>query len=183
VIGIAVEDATTSLLLLTGFGFVLSQSIYGYIMSFLYKISCLCNIRLENFTKSKTRIIFSKTLLSFTGLGDIHKLNKYFLCSVFISIAKNSLVILSNIIIVYYTSIINTSASSRDYLARGMAIAWITTAVTVFVNDHLQRIYFLGLIKNVLSPRLSTNLVKFNQKKTCADAFGTVRKITILYCK
>ena len=183
VIGIAVTDATTSLLLLTGFGFILSQSMYSYTRALLYQMSCICNSKLEKFIKSKTQKVFSKTLLSFTGLGDIHKLNKSFVCSVFVSLAKNSFALLCSILIVHYTSVINTSSSGRDDLARGMAIAWITTSVVVFINDHLQRIYFLGIVKNFLSPRLSTNLMKFNRMKTCTDMFGIIRKIMILYCK
>ncbi len=183
-IGVGVRNSTASLLILTGFGFLLSQNIYVFSKSFLYKLSCICSSRLGNYIISKTHEVFSTTLQSYSGLGDVHKLNKFYVCLSCLGLIRNHAVLLFSLLIIHFTSTISvTTSSRRDYLARAMAIVWIIISGIVILNDGVQRVYFAGVIKNFLQPKLSHDLEKYRQIKCGTRVCSIPRKIIVMYSK
>lgn len=183
IVGTTIRNATASLLLLTSFGFFLSQDIYVYTKVFLYKISCICNNRLGRFIISKTHRVFSTTLQSYSGVGDVHQLKKYWICFSSLGLIRNYLMLLISLLIIHYTSILNIATSRREQLAQIMSIVWIVLNGLVLANDQLQMTYLFGIIRNLLQPKLSSNLLKYDQKKTIADMISIPRKIILAYRK
>lgn len=184
-IGTVIKNGTASLLLLTAFGYLLSQDPYIHCKALLCLMSCQCHSRLGRFVKSNTCQVFSKTLQSYSGVGDVHTLSKN-ISSYFISLSlgalKGCVMLLVSLLSVYFTSTA-VNDDNRDLLVKIFSGIFIGTGAIVFISDSFQASYIFGIIRNPLLPTLTGGIAMYKLKKYRFDFMSLPRKIIIAYGK
>ena len=184
-IGVVIKNSTASLLLLTAFGYLLSQDPYIHYKALLYLMSSQLHNRIGRFVKSITSQVFSKTFLSYSGIGDVHTMSRnvssYF---IYISLCalRGYVMLLVSLLSVHFTST-TVNDDNRDLLIRIFSGFFIGVSVFVFASDSFQTSYIFGIVRNPLLPVFTGDIAMYKFRKYRFDFVSLPRKIIIVYGK
>lgn len=156
-----------SFLLLTVFGFLLSQDVFKHTKAVLSLLSSRQHHRVARCTDSLCQSVFRKTFVSYGGgVGEVRAMSdlRVYLWSVLFSAVKESVLLAISLVCIYFTATVE-SAERRLLLTRVFSSVVIVLCAFVFVSDCLQRPYVLGVVRNCLFPKLMGDVAIFKAKK------------------
>ena len=151
---VPLNDVLIFVMLATTFGFLLSHNIFSHFKALLCLLSTKRNNRISRCLYSSADSVFSKTFVSYTGLGSARLMlgfRSYFTSVVF-SVVKGSVVLAGSLVCVYYTSTVQ-DMETRKLLTEIFAGTVIGLYGVVVISDSIQRPYFLGVIRNWVFPK------------------------------
>ena len=171
---------TVSFMLLTAFGFFLSQDIFKHVKCILTLLSSRQSNRIARFVNSLCKEVSDKTFVSYGGVGKVRMLSnlRTYLLSVLFSALKSSVLLAVSLLCIYFTSTVG-SADMRLILTRVFSGLVIALCGCVTISDSLQRPYLLRLFRNCLYPKLTGDVAVFKAKKKRLQYASLPRRLVL----
>lgn len=164
------------MVLATACGFLLSQDLFIHLKVLGYILAVKCS-------RSWCRDLFSKTYASYFLIGDfkpVVTLGNYVRVLAAGVLRGVSLLLLS-LILVYFTFQLGNDAKRLGRLVFAVALA--VGYLIILLNDNLQSIYILGVIRNPFYPRKCQNVEKFKRKRALLSRTSVLRRLLLGYGK
>ena len=182
IVVIPTED-TTSFLLLTAFGFLLSQDIFNSFKAIVCLVTSNPRNRITKFLNSLCNRQFKKMLRSYSGITGIRVISDSHSCRIFLILAtlKGIILLVISLGCVYFAS--TMEISERKLVINIFSGSLIFLAASVFVSDNLQTPYIFVVFRNYSYPKLTGSIEEFKSKIRNFHRTSIPRKIMIIYGK
>ena len=181
---IPVSDSSiiTAHLVLATFGFLLSQDFFTHFKMIIYLLTSQCHNRISRFISFTCKRVVSKTYKSYVGIGDFHTISKFSYFLQLLSTSLRAIILLAaSLVGLYFTSDGKIEDTRRELMIRIFSGWLIGLCVLVVVSDSLQRPYLLGVIRNLLHPKLTGSLKQFKWKRKKLHFISVPRRIIVIY--
>lgn len=172
----------TSFMLLTAFGFLLSQDVFSNFKAVLFVLSSKRQNRIDGFVNSSYKNVFKKTFTSYGGIRGVRMTlnSSSYLLSLLLPVLGGALLLAGGSVCVYFTSTVER-AGTRDLLTKIFPGVTIFLCVFVIVSDSLQRPYIFGIVRNYFYPKLTGDVAIFKRKWKRLHCFSVPRRIILHY--
>ena len=182
-IAVSLSSVTAFALLMATFGFLLSHNIFSNFKAMLCLLFFKQNNRIAKCFYSSCKRVFTKTFISYSGLGSAGGLRdlRSYLIFLFVLILKGGIVLGVGLVCVYFTSAVQDGTDTKRLLTIVFSSVVICLWVFVLVSDALQRPYVLGIVRNCCYPKSAGHIGGSAPRRRILHYFSLPRRVVVYF--